>query len=68
MAKAKSQFLKLNDLVAEYGLAKSSVFWFIKTQGFPKQIKLTPKSAVWRREAVDKWFADKEAQSAGAAS
>lgn len=68
MAKAKTQFLKLNDLVAEYGLAKSSVYHFVKTQGFPKQIKLTAKTAVWRREAVDKWFADKEAQSAGVSS
>lgn len=63
----KTQFLKLNDLVAEYGLAKSSVYHFIKTQNFPRQIKLSGHSAVWRREAVDKWFADKESESMGAA-
>lgn len=62
-AQHQSQFIKLNDLVSEYHLAKSTVYYLIKTQGFPKQIKLSARSAVWRRAAVDQWFADKEAQS-----
>lgn len=61
-----SQFLRLIDLVKEYQLPKSTVYHLIEQQDFPKQIKIGKRACVWRREAVDKWFADKEAESMGA--
>lgn len=64
----KPQFLKLADLVREYQLPKSTVYLLMAKQGFPKQIKISKRATVWRREAVDKWFADKEAESAGVSS
>lgn len=59
----KPNFLKFSDLRNEYNLPKSTVYNLIKTQNFPKQIKLSPQTAVFKREAVDSWFKQREALS-----
>ncbi len=54
------KYLRLTDIVEEYTIPKSSVYYLIKTQDFPKQIKLSKRSAVWKREEIDEWFKNRE--------
>ncbi len=57
----QTQYLKLIDIVEEYSIPKSTAYYLIKTQNFPKQIKLSKRSAVWKRVEIDAWFAERAA-------
>lgn len=59
--KTKSILLTFADLRAEYRLPRSTVYHLIASAGFPRQIKLSSKSAYFKREAVDAWIAEREA-------
>ncbi len=55
----ETQYLKLADIVEKYAIPKSTVYYLIKTQNFPKQIKVSKRSAVWKRAEIDEWFANR---------
>ncbi len=61
-------YLRFADLKRDYSLPKSTVYDLIKKQGFPRQIKLSPQTAVFNREEVDAWFKQREAMREGVAS
>ncbi len=60
-----SRYLRFADLKRDYSLPKSTVYDLIKKQGFPRQIKLSPQTAVFNREEVDAWFKQREAMREG---
>ncbi len=63
----QSVYLTFNDLVNEYALPKSTIYHLIKTQNFPKGIKLSKQSVRFKRADVEAWFANREKQSKGVA-
>ncbi len=63
----QSVYLTFNDLVNEYALPKSTVYHLIKTQNFPRSIKLSTQSVRFKRADVDAWFAKREAMREGVA-
>jgi len=53
------QLLKLEDVTKATGLAESTIYKFMRTQGFPKPIKLGA-SARWSPEAVEAFIASRQ--------
>jgi predicted DNA-binding transcriptional regulator AlpA len=47
------------------GVNRSTVYRWIKTQGFPKPIKLSPSCSVWSISKVEAWLESREALNAG---
>lgn len=48
--------LRLNDVMARTGLARSSLYKLISTGEFPSQIKISAKSVAWSSKAIDQWI------------
>lgn len=44
---------------------RSTVYRWIKTQGFPRPIKLSPSCSVWSIQKVNEWLESREALNAG---
>jgi prophage regulatory protein len=40
------------------GLAKSTIWLYVKEGKFPKQIKLSPKISVWKESDVEAWITE----------
>lgn len=57
----QKKYLRFSDLKNQYSLPRTTVYDLIKKKGFPQSIKLSAKSVVFKREAVDAWFAEREA-------
>ena len=47
------------------GVDRSTVYRWIKTQAFPKPIKLSPSCSVWSIAKVNEWLESREALSIG---
>lgn len=56
-----STYLRFADLCSR-GIVSNRVtlYRWIKTQGFPRPIKLGPNTAVWRADQVEHWLAARE--------
>ncbi len=46
------------------GVNRSTVYRWIQTQGFPRQINLTPNCSVWSVKSVNEWIESREALNA----
>lgn len=58
----QSTYLRFADLKRDYSLPQSTVYDLIKKHGFPKQIRLTRFTVVFRRADVEAWIAEREAE------
>lgn len=56
----EDRFIRMNELSPMLGLAQSTIYRLIKENKFPKQIKLTERTVVWRLSVINKWIEDKE--------
>ena len=56
----EDRFIRMNELSPMLGLAQSTIYRLIKENKFPKQIKLTERTVVWRLSVINKWVEDKE--------
>ncbi len=57
------KYVKIKDIVEQYSIPKSTIYHLIKNQGFPKQIKLSAQSVVFKREEIDAWFEQRQKHS-----
>lgn len=49
------QFLRLPQVMEVTGLAKSTVWLWVKQGKLPSPIKLSPRVTVWRQSEIDEW-------------
>jgi prophage regulatory protein len=56
----EDRYIRLNELAPMLSLAKSTIYRLIKENKFPKQIKLTERTSVWRLSVINQWIADRE--------
>lgn len=56
----EDRYIRVKELSAMLGIAKSTIYRLVKEDKFPKQIKLTERTVVWRLSVINKWVADKE--------
>jgi prophage regulatory protein len=57
------QIIRLPEVIKTTGLAKSTIYKLIAENRFPKQIRLTEKSAGWIKQEVSDWVNDRIAAS-----
>ena len=62
--------LRIRDVCARTGLARSTVYSLVSRGAFPSPIRLTDsgKATGWRSDEVDTWLAERTKQSRGAAA
>ena len=53
------RFMRLPAVMAKLGIARSTVWLFVKQERLPKPIKLSPKVTVWRESEIDSYIANK---------
>jgi prophage regulatory protein len=56
----EDRFLRINELARMLGIGHSTIYRLIKQNKFPKQIKLTERTVVWRSSVINEWIAQKE--------
>ena len=56
----EDRYIRLKELALMLSLAKSTIYRLIKENKFPKPIKLTVRTSVWRLSVINQWIADKE--------
>lgn len=50
------KYLTTKDLRTKYRLPRTTVYYFIRTAGFPKPIKIGARKVLWEKDAIDQWF------------
>ena len=50
-----SNFLRITDVMKMTGIAKSTIWLWVKEEKFPKPIKLSPRITVWDEDSIRKW-------------
>lgn len=59
----EDRYIRLNELAPMLGLGKSTIYRLIQENKFPKQIKLTERTVVWRLSTIHQWVEDREKAS-----
>ncbi|MDO9206168.1 AlpA family transcriptional regulator [Methylotenera sp.] len=54
------RYIRLKELALMLGISRSNIYKLIKDGKFPKQIKLTERTSVWRLSVIEKWVEDRE--------
>lgn len=57
----EDRYIRIKELAPMLSLGESTIYRLIKENKFPKQIKLTERTSVWRLSVINQWIADKEA-------
>lgn len=52
-------FLRIKDVMKKTGLAKSTIWLWIKEGKIPKPIKLSERVTVWKESDIDDWIESK---------
>lgn len=50
-----SNFLRIKDVMKKTGIARSTIWLWVKEDKFPKPIKLSPRITVWSEEEIENW-------------
>jgi len=48
--------LRIQDVMKKTGIAKSTIWLWVKENKLPKPIKLSPRITVWDENEIDKWI------------
>jgi len=51
-----TRFIRIPDVIKKTGLAKSTIWLWVKEGRFPKPIKLSPRVTVWEEADINKWM------------
>ncbi len=60
----QESFLRRKHVEARTGLPRSSMYLLISKGTFPKPVKLGVRAVGWPESAIEKWIAERIAQSA----
>lgn len=56
----EDRYIRIKELAAMLSIGRSTIYRLIKEDKFPKQIKLTERTVVWRLSVINKWVGLKE--------
>lgn len=51
-----SNFLRITEVMKMTGIAKSTIWLWVKEEKFPQPIKLSPRITVWEQSKVQEWM------------
>jgi prophage regulatory protein len=57
------KLVRIKELVRLLSISRANVYRSMKLGTFPKSIKLTERTTVWRLSEIDKWIKDREAKA-----
>jgi prophage regulatory protein len=57
------KLVRIKELVRLLSISRANVYRSMKLGTFPKSIKLTERTTVWRLSEIDKWVKDREAKA-----
>jgi prophage regulatory protein len=60
-----SKILRLRQVIAKTGLARSTIYDLIKRESFPKPIKLAAKIVGWLENEIEEWISAQIKKSRG---
>ena len=66
MSKEQDSFLRLPQVTKRTGISRSVIYSLIQKSKFPKQIKLSERTAVWSESSINEWI-EEQKQKAGVA-
>jgi prophage regulatory protein len=52
--------IRIKELAVILGIGRSTIYRLISENKFPKQIKLTERTSVWRMSTINEWVESKE--------
>lgn len=55
------RILRLKEVMATVGLAKSTVWKMVALEQFPRPVRLSANAVGWRQSAVQKWIETRDA-------
>ena len=56
----EDRYIRIKELAPMLGIGQSTIYRLIKINKFPKQIKLTERTSVWRLSVINEWIKEKE--------
>jgi prophage regulatory protein len=56
----EDRYIRIKELVQLLGIGRSTIYRLVKNNKFPKQIKLSERTSVWKLSAVNQWLNDRE--------
>lgn len=56
----EDRYIRIKELAVMLSIGKSTIYRLVQENKFPKQIKLTERTAVWRLSVINEWVAEKE--------
>ena len=54
------RYIRIKELVEILGICRSTIYRLVNLKKFPKQIKLSERTAVWRLSEVNEWINERE--------
>jgi len=54
------RYVRIKDLAEILGIGRSTIYRLIQEDKFPKQIKLTERTSVWRMSVINEWVESRE--------
>jgi|GEM_PF-1267201 prophage regulatory protein len=51
----RGRFLRINDVIATTGLSRATIYRQIRTDAFPKQVRLTTRAVGWWEASIQEW-------------
>jgi len=56
----EDRYIRIKELVEILGICRSTIYRLVNLNMFPKQIKLSERTAVWRLSEVNEWINERE--------
>jgi prophage regulatory protein len=53
------KIIRISTVVERTGLSRSSIYSFLKSDSFPKQVRLGVRSVGWRESDVEAWISNR---------
>ena len=54
------RYIRMKELAMMLGISKQTIYRLIAQNKFPKQIRLTERTAVWRLSTIEQWIKERE--------
>ncbi len=56
----EDRYIRIKELAIMLSIGRSTIYKLMKKNQFPKQIKLTEKTVVWRLSVINDWINERE--------
>lgn len=57
------RLIRLKELIKMIGLSRSTVYKLLSEDKFPKRIRLTQRTVVWRLSEIETWIEERDGKS-----